>query len=453
VARGLHRRRFMTTREQQAVTAIRSAAVPLSGADTDYDALIHRARSAHLVLLGEASHGTHEFYDERAKISQRLIEELGFDAIVVEADWPDAYVVDRYVRDGADQSPERAVRGFKRFPQWMWRNDDVLALVEWLRTRNASYANVEHAGFYGMDLYSLHASIDAVLEYLWRVDPDAARRARERYSCFEHFGDDPQAYGYATSLGAESCEDAVVRQLVELTRTARKSGGYPDPSAVDELFVAEQNARLVKNAERYYRAIFRGRVSSWNLRDTHMADTVDALLTHMGRDGHEAKLVIWAHNSHLGDARATEMGNRGEVNVGQLLRERHGDRVLNVGFTTHAGTVTAAVDWDEPAETKSVVPAMAGSFEWLCHEAAIDRFYLGLQDPVVRRALREPRLERAIGVIYRPETERQSHYFQALVPDQFDAIVHIDVTSAVRPLEEMALQDDEEIPETFPSAL
>jgi erythromycin esterase-like protein len=453
VARSLHRARFMSNGDQPAVNAIRSAAVPLSGTDSDYNALLHRARTARLVLLGEASHGTHEFYDERAKISHRLIEELDFDAIVVEADWPDAYVVDQYVRDGTDSSPERALRGFKRFPQWMWRNDDVLALVDSLRIRNASYSSVEHAGFYGMDLYSLHASIDAVLDYLWKVDPDAARRARERYSCFEHFGDDPQAYGYATSRGADSCEDAVVRQLVELTHSARTRAGYVDPRAVDELFVAEQNARLVRNAERYYRAMFRGRASSWNLRDTHMADTVDALLAHLGRDGHQAKLIVWAHNSHLGDARATEMGARGEVNVGQLLRERHGDEVVSVGFTTHTGTVTAASDWDEPAETRSVVPSMAGSYERLCHEVAIDRFYLGLQDPVVRRALREPRLERAIGVIYRPETERQSHYFKALLCNQFDAIVHIDVTSAVRPLEETALHEEDEIPETFPTAL
>jgi erythromycin esterase-like protein len=443
----------MSTRDQLAVNAIRSAAVPLTGTDSDYDALLYRAHTAQLVLLGEASHGTHEFYDERAKISQRLIDELGFDAIVVEADWPDAYVVDRYVRDGMDSTPERALRGFKRFPQWMWRNDDVLALVDWLRTRNGSYSSVEHAGFYGMDLYSLHTSIEAVLDYLWKVDPEAARRARERYSCFEHFGDDPQAYGYATSRGADSCEDAVVRQLIEVTRTARRATGYADPREVDEQFVAEQNARLVRNAERYYRAMFRGRASSWNLRDTHMADTVDTLLAHLGRDGHEAKLVLWAHNSHLGDARATEMGARGEVNVGQLLRERHGDRVLNVGFTTHTGTVTAATDWDEPAETRSVVPSMAGSYERLCHDTAIDRFYLSLQDPVVRGALREPRIERAIGVIYRPETERQSHYFRARLSDQFDAIVHIDVTSAVRPLEETAPHEDDEIPETFPSAL
>ena len=453
MAHGLHSARSMSTPDQLAANAIRSAAVPLSGADSDYDALVHRARSARLILLGEASHGTHEFYDERAKISQRLIEELNFDAIVVEADWPDAYLVDQHVRNGMDESPERALRGFKRFPQWMWRNDDVVALVDWLRTRNASFARAEHAGFYGMDLYSLHASIDAVLDYLWKVDPDAARRARERYSCFEHFGDDPQAYGYATSRGAETCEDDVVRQLIELTHSARKSTGYVDARAVDEQFVAEQNARLVRNAERYYRAMFRGRASSWNLRDKHMADTVDALLEHLGRDGHEAKLILWAHNSHLGDARATEMGARGEVNVGQLLRERHGDEVMSVGFTTHIGTVTAATDWDEPAETMDVVPSMAGSYERLCHDAAIDRFYLGLQDPVVRQALREPRLERAIGVIYRPQTERQSHYFKALLSNQFDAIVHIDVTSAVRPLEQTALHEEEEIPETFPTAL
>ena len=443
----------MTTRDQLAVNAIRSAAVPLSGTHSDYDALLYRARTARLVLLGEASHGTHEFYDERAKISRRLIDELEFDAIVVEADWPDAYEVDRYVRDSAHSSPERALRGFKRFPQWMWRNDDVLALVDWLRIRNASYSSVEHAGFYGMDLYSLHASIDAVLDYLWKVDPEAARRARERYSCFEHFGDDPQTYGYATSRGVESCEEMVVRQLLELSGTARTRTGHADARAVDELFVAEQNARLVRNAERYYRAMFRGRASSWNLRDTHMTDTVDALLAHLGRDGHEAKLIVWAHNSHLGDARATEMGVRGEVNVGQLLRERYDDRVLSVGFTTHTGTVTAAADWDEPAETKTVVPSIAGSYERLCHDAAIDRFYLSLHDPGVRRALREPRLERAIGVIYRPETERQSHYFKALLANQFDALVHIDVTSAVQPIEELVPHEDDEIPETFPSAL
>lgn len=428
-------------------------AVALDGGDSDHDALLERARGKRLVLLGEASHGTHEFYEERARISRRLIDELGFDAIAVEADWPDAYRVNRYVRgDPGDESAERALAGFLRFPQWMWRNDDVVDLVEWMRDRNAAYPDFEHAGFYGIDLYSLHASIEQVLRYLARVDPDAAERARERYSCFENFGGDPQEYGYATSYGAESCEESVVRQLVELQRNTRRYVNGFRADAADEHFMAEQNARLVQNAERYYRSMFRGRVSSWNLRDTHMAETIDALLAHLGRDGHESKLVIWAHNSHLGDARATEMGARGEINVGQLMRERYPGKVLSVGFTTHTGEVTAARDWDSPSDTRAVVPSLAGSIERLLHETGIERFYLDLGASEVRRALREPRLERAIGVIYRPETERASHYFRARVSDQFDAIIHIDETTAVRPLDSVTVTDEQEIPETYPSS-
>ena len=433
--------------------AVCANAVALTGGDGDYDALVERARGARLVLLGEASHGTHEFYHERARITRRLVDELGFDAVAVEADWPDAYLVDCYVRGADDVDAEQALRGFRRFPQWMWRNDDVLDFVEWMRDRNSSLDAVDHVGFYGIDLYSLHASIDAVLTYLWRVDPEAARRARERYSCFEHFGEDPQSYGYATSLGAEGCEEDVVRQLVELQQNAARYRDRPAFRLVDEQFVAEQNARLVRNAERYYRAMFRGRVSSWNLRDSHMADTVEALLAHLGRDGHESRLVVWAHNSHLGDARATEMGARGEHNVGQLLRERFGSAVFSVGFTTHTGTVTAATDWDAPAELMNVVPSLPRSYERLLHDCGRDRFYLSLSSPDVRKALREPRLERAIGVIYRPQTERGSHYFHARLPDQFDSVIHIDVTSAVAPLERVGVTDDEEIPETYPSAL
>lgn len=443
----------MTSRDESAVNAVCATAVALTGGDGDYDALVERARGARLVLLGEASHGTHEFYRERARITRRLVDELGFDAVAVEADWPDAYLVDCYVRGADDVDAEQALRGFRRFPQWMWRNDDVLDFVEWMRDRNSSLDAVDHVGFYGIDLYSLHASIDAVLTYLWKVDREAAKRARERYSCFEHFGEDPQSYGYATSLGAEGCEEDVVRQLVELQQNAARYRERPAFRLVDEQFVAEQNARLVKNAERYYRAMFRGRVSSWNLRDSHMADTVEALLAHLGRDGHESRLVVWAHNSHLGDARATEMGARGEHNVGQLLRERFGSAVFSVGFTTHTGTVTAATDWEAPAELKSVVPSLPGSYERLLHDCGRDRFYLSLSTPDVRKALREPRLERAIGVIYRPETERGSHYFHARLPDQFDSVIHIDVTSAVAPLERVGVTDEEEIPETYPTAL
>jgi erythromycin esterase-like protein len=434
------------------IQSLRRSAVALHGDEQDYDALIERVRGKRLVLLGEGSHGTHEFYEERARITKRLIDELGFDAIAVEADWPDAYRVNRYVRgDDLDESAERALSGFLRFPQWMWRNEDVVDLVEWLRERNAAYPDFEHAGFYGIDLYSLHASIAEVLRYLAKVDPDAAARARERYSCFESFGQEPQAYGYATSYGAESCEEAVVRQLVELQRNTRRYVNGLRADAADEHFMAEQNARLVQNAERYYRSMFRGRVSSWNLRDTHMADTVDALLAHLGRDGHQSRLVVWAHNSHLGDARATEMGARGEVNVGQLLRERYPSEVFSVGFTTHTGEVTAARDWDAPNETRDVVPSLPNSIERLMHDTGIARCYVDLAAADVRRPLREPLLERAIGVIYRPETERASHYFKARVADQFDALVHIDETSAVRPLDSVTVTDEQEIPETYPS--
>ena len=433
--------------------AVRRNAVPLTGAESDYDRLLERARGKCLVLLGEASHGSHEFYAERSRISKRLIDDLGFDAIAVEADWPDAYRVNRYVRgDGADSTAAGALAGFLRFPQWMWRNEDVVEMVEWLRERNAAYPDFEHAGFYGIDLYSLHASIEQVLRYLAKVDPDAADRARERYSCFESFGGDPHEYGYATSYGAESCEEGVVRQLAELQRNARRYVNGFRADGADEHFMAEQNARLIQNAERYYRAMFRGRVSSWNLRDTHMTETVDALLAHLGRDGHESKLVVWAHNSHLGDARATEMGARGEINVGQLLRERYPDQVLAVGFTTHAGEVTAARDWDSPGDTRDVAPSLPQSIERLLHDTGLRRFYLDLAASEVRRPLREPLLERAIGVIYRPETERASHYFRARVSDQFDAIVHIDETSAVRALDGVTITDEQEIPETYPSA-
>ena len=433
---------------------LRQVAQPLHDAGDDYDRLLEQAQGKRLVLLGEASHGTHEFYAERARITRRLIEELGFDGLAVEADWPDSYRVNRYVRgDGDDATVTDALAGFRRFPQWMWRNEDIVSLAEWLRARNGPLPDYERAGFYGMDLYSLHASIEEVLNYLWRVDPDAARRARERYSCFESFGDDPQEYGYATSFGAESCEEGVVRQLVDLQRSARRYMNGFSSDAADEYFMAEQNARLVQNAERYYRAMFRGRVSSWNLRDMHMAETIDALLAHLGRDGHESRLVVWAHNSHLGDARATEMGARGELNVGQLLRERYDDAVLAVGFSTHTGEVTAANDWDAPAETKRVVPSLPSSYERLLHDTGIDRFYLDLTTGPARRALREPRLERAIGVIYRPETERQSHYFHARLSDQFDAVIHIDETTAVRPLDAVGIVDEHELPETFPSTL
>jgi erythromycin esterase-like protein len=437
-------------------SALRAAAHPLTGADDDFDPLLDAVGQARLVLLGEASHGTHEFYRERARITRRLIEEKGFTAVAVEADWPDAYRINRYVRAAsADASAVDALADFKRFPAWMWRNADVLDFVGWLRATNDARRNASGAvGFYGLDLYSLHTSMEAVLQYLKKVDPDAARRARYRYGCFDHFGEDPQAYGYAASFGLEaSCEQDVVNELVELRRRAAEYAQRDGRIAADEFFYAEQNARLVKNAEHYYRSMFGGRVESWNVRDRHMAETLETLLEHLGHQGTRAKVAIWAHNSHLGDARATDMGRRGELNLGQLVRERFGREAFLVGFTTYSGTVTAASDWNAPAERKRVRPALPESYEALFHSVGVPRFLLVPSDGGAALALREPRLERAIGVIYRPQAERVSHYFHARLPDQFNALLHFDETRAVEPLERDAGWERGELPETFPSAL
>jgi erythromycin esterase-like protein len=436
--------------------ATRRSARPIpKGADAD-DQLFEKARAAQLVLLGEASHGTHEFYRQRAEITKRLIREADFAAVAVEADWPDAYRVNRYVRGlGSDTEANQALADFERFPTWMWRNADVLDFVGWLRAENERRDSDRRAGFYGLDLYSLHSSIAAVLSYLERVDPEAAERARRRYACFDHFGEDPQAYGYATELGLSAdCEAEVLRQLVDLHCRAgdySKEGGR---LARDEYFFAEQNARLVARAENYYRSMFRGRVESWNLRDAHMAETLEVLREHLAGSNGPAKIIVWAHNSHVGDATATEMGAGGEWNIGQLVRERHGKAALLVGFTTHSGTVTAASEWNAPLERKRVLPALPGSYEALFHETGIDRFLIfPAGEEALARGLSEPRLERAIGVIYLPETERQSHYFRASLPRQFDAVIHIDQTRAVEPLEEPAEFIPEPVPETFPFAV
>jgi erythromycin esterase-like protein len=446
-----------STTDATLMEAVCGLAHPLTGAVQDYDPLIDLVGDARFVLLGEASHGTHEFYRARAQITKRLIREKGFAAVAVEADWPDAYRVNRYVRSVSDDVDAiEALADFRRFPTWMWRNTDVVEFVEWLRALNdALPPNATKIGFYGLDLYSLRASMEAVLRYLEKVDPEAANRARARYACFDHFGEDVQVYGFATGSGlAKSCEDEVVSQLVELQRRAIEYAQRDGRVAEDEFFYAEQNARLVKNAEAYYRSMFLAEVSSWNLRDRHMAETLDALVAHLERWGGRAKVVVWAHNSHLGDARATEMGQRGELNVGQLVRQRYGRDAVLVGFTTHHGTVTAASDWGGPAERKRVRPALAGSYEVMFHATRLACFLLTWREgDTVTEGLRAPRLERAIGVIYRPETERMSHYFHARLPEQFDAVLHFDETRAVEPLEHTAEWEAGEVPETFPFAV
>jgi erythromycin esterase-like protein len=435
------------------VDTLRAAVRPLAGDEHEYDALLSLIGDARFVLIGEASHGTHEFYAERAAITKRLIAEKGFTAVAVEADWPDAYRVNRYVRGmPQDADADAALSGFTRFPTWMWRNTIVRDFVDWLRAHNARLSGgAARTGFYGLDLYSLYASIEAVVGYLDKVDPAAAARARYRYGCLEHFGEDSQQYGYAASFDlSASCEKEVIEQLVELQRRADRYAHLDGRVAEDEYFYAEQNARLAKNAEEYYRTMFHGRVSSWNLRDRHMVETLDALVPHLDRHGGRTKVVVWAHNSHLGDARATQMGDAGEWNVGQLVRERHAAETVLVGLTTDHGTVTAASDWDGPAERKRVRPGLPGSVEALFHETSIPRFFLPLQGGEGATILQERRIERAIGVIYRPETERLSHYFDARLPAQFDAVLHFDETRALEPLEPTEGWQSGEAPETYP---
>ncbi|HEV8159797.1 MAG TPA: erythromycin esterase family protein, partial [Pyrinomonadaceae bacterium] len=364
------------------IKTIQEKAVRLNDAADVADEILSLVGDARFVLVGEASHGTHEFYRCRAEITKRLIAEKEFSAVAVEADFPDAYRVNRFVRGfGVDETAERALSNFRRFPLWMWRNRDVLEFVAWLREHNANKTQPHQAGFYGIDLYSLHASIEAVLSYLDKVDPDTARQARSRYSCFEHFGEDAQSYGYAASHDKRfSCEDEVIKQLLDLQRRAAEYANRDGFIARDEYFFAEQNAQLVKNAEEYYRQMFRGRVSSWNLRDRHMAESLDALTTHLGNETQPARIVVWAHNSHLGDARATEMGERGEWNVGQLVRERYKNDACLIGFTTHTGTVAAATNWDEPAQLKRVRPAHKDSYERIFHETDLPQFFLNLRD-------------------------------------------------------------------------
>lgn len=408
---------------------------PLAGRASDFDTVLERVGDAHVVGLGEATHGTHEMYAMRTAITQRLIEEKGFSTIIVEADWPDAYRANRFVRgSGTDRNAEEALQDFARFPVWMWRNVDVVELLTWLRAHNERLPLEERVGFYGMDLYSLYASMSAVVSYLERVDPDAAERARERYACFDRFDHDPQLYGRVAGIGlGPGCEQEAVDQLMDLLDVAdahiRKNG----IEVADEALVAEQNARVVKNAEQYYRAMFGGHIDTWNMRDHHMTETIERIRDHLRATGRQDKVVVWAHNTHIGDARATEMGENGQLNVGQLLRERHGDDTVLVGFTTHRGSVTAASRWDGPAEKMRLRAALDGSWEDLFHELGQDAFAIVTYE--APDALSGWKLERAIGVVYLPRSERASHYFRADLGRQFDVVIHQEVTTAVTPLQ------------------
>lgn len=450
----------MKNSDSSLVASIDKYALPLAGAEEDYDPLIQAARSRRFVLLGEATHGTREFYHARAEITQRLIEELGFDAVAVEADWPDAYAINRYVSNYDPASTaQSALAEFERFPAWMWRNEEVKHFVDWLFAYNGEFRwpgqmDKWPAGFFGLDLYSLSTSIHAVIGYLKDKDPAAAKRARQRYGCLDHFMDNPQAYGYAAESGlADSCEAEIVSQLIELHHKKMEYLKLNGFVAEEEYFCAAQNARLVQDAERYYRSMFRGRPEAWNVRDKHMFDTLRDLDAHLSRRlRRPARIAVWAHNSHLGNSGATEMNRRGEFNIGQLVRHAYGKEALLVGFSTATGTVTAASDWDEPSETKTIRPPVPGSFEDLFHQAAHKNFMLDLREAngMVDQLAARPRLQRAIGVIYRPDTERQSHYFEAVLPQQFDFMIHFDRTTAVRPLDTIMHPHRGEMDETYP---
>jgi erythromycin esterase-like protein len=407
---------------------IASAAEPLPAIDDrTFGEFFDRYGDARVVLLGEASHGTSEFYRARAAISRRLIERHGFNIVAVEGDWPDAATLDRYVRHRPPREGE--LRAFERFPTWMWRNVEVDAFIRWMRDHNRERPYERMCGFYGLDLYNLSASMRAVIDFLEQEDPELARLASRRYGCLDPWAENPAAYGrHSLMEGYARCEVGVIQMLKDLLQ--RQVDCFAEEC--DEWLDAAANARLVKDAEAYYRVMYHGSAESWNLRDTHMFDTLNMILDAKGPG---SKAIVWAHNSHIGNAAFTDMGReRDELNIGQLAKEKWDSGARLIGFGTHTGTVAAADDWDEPMKIKRVRPSLPDSHEWMSHESGVDRFLLDLREGEIREALAEPRLERFIGVIYRPETERWSHYSHAILPRQFDAWVWFDETEAVTPL-------------------
>lgn len=430
---------------------IRQAAITLRDLNhPDFALPFDHFAGARVVLIGEASHGTAEFYRARAAITRHLIESHGFSAVALEADWPDAAYIDRYVRlRRRGPLPEPA---FSRFPTWMWRNTEVHDFIAWLREYNSGLPYQERTGIYGLDLYSLYASTQAVTTYLDRVDEDAAKVARQRYGCLSPWIKDPAKYGLtALTKGYGPCQKAVVKVLVDLLL---KRLEYIKADGED-YFDAEQNAHLVADAERYYCAMYYGDAESWNLRDTHMYETLERLLAYKGET---AKVVVWAHNSHIGDARFTGMGmNRHEINIGQLCRERFGKDVAIIGQGTHTGTVAAARNWEEPMEVMPVRPSLNNSYESVAHSTGMSSFLLDLRkghmDEELRQLLLQPLLERFIGVVYRPETEYWSHYSKAILPKQFDAYVWFDETTAVKPLRATEIHHAVATDDTYPFGL
>ena len=436
------RRPAKETSDQKLARNIADCAESFDSIDAaNLEPLLRRIGDARVVLIGEASHGTSEFYRMRARITRELIQTKGFNFVAIEGDWPDAARVDHYVRHF--EFPPSEWTAFARFPVWMWRNNEVREFVDWLRAHNAGLDAEQRIAFHGLDLYSLYNSIRAIVKYLDDVDPEAARIARERYGCLTPWQTDPATYGHAALTGGyRTCEEDVVRMLADLVHKHRQYAEHDGERYLDVV----QNARLVANAERYYRIMYYGSRASWNLRDDHMFETLKTL---QAFHGPQCKAVIWAHNSHVGNSAATEMAARGEHNIGHLCRTEFGASAYIIGFGTDRGTVAAASDWDAPMEIKAVRPSHAQSYERLCHDTRLPRFLLNLHDARLGdgETLAKPRLERAIGVIYRPETELASHYFQSTLPKQFDEYIWFDETKAVAPLDTKELRG---LPDTYP---
>jgi erythromycin esterase-like protein len=432
---------------RQLIAQVQAAARPLAGPD-DLDPLLERIGDAPFVLLGGASHGTAEFYDWRARLSRRLIEEKGFAFIGVEGDWPDCYRVNRYVKGFSDSgaSAREVVHAFERWPTWMWANEEVVRLAEWLRRHNAGLPEERRAGFYGLDVYSLWDSLYQVMGYLQRNHPEALPAARDAFRCFEPYGEDGQQYARATVLVPASCEDEVVGLLQELRRRAQE---FPTDGR-EGLFAAEQNALVVKNAEAYYRALVHGGPESWNIRDRHMTATLERLVQ---QHGPGARAIVWEHNTHIGDACFTDMAGEGEVNVGQLIRERHGNEgAVLVGFASHRGSVIAGREWEAPMEMMRVPPARPGSWEDVLHQVGPDDKLLIFAETDETREVMQRRGHRAIGVVYHPEYEQHGNYVPTVLPRRYDALLYLDETHALHPLH-MQARVAGEVPETYPSGV
>jgi erythromycin esterase-like protein len=415
-----------------AAQAIRAAARPIAGTDADYPDLMAAARDAHRILLGESTHGTHEYYRERARLSERLVREHGIVAIAIEGDWSPTYRVNLYVRGlGTDRTAAEALSGYERFPEWMWPNTDFRDFVERLRAWNMARPAQSRVGVYGMDVYDMFEAADAVIAWLREVDPAAAREAERHYRCLRPYGRDTARYGAATLGGRASCADEAQAASALVRRVPRPA----DPVAAERHFAARRAAASVVNAEAYFRTAYGGSLA-WNVRDRAMAENVEEIAAHLtAQGGRPAKVVMWSHNTHSGDARATFAANRGELNLGQLMRQRHGDDAFLVGLFSHSGRVFAAPGWDERGRVYDMRPALPGSWSALFREAGLPAFSLLMRgNPALRSALAQSRLERAIGVVYSPETERQSHYFEAELPQQFDAAIFFETTTPVTPL-------------------